>query len=182
VDLQNPNRTSPDAHLTDDALFALALPPAGIPEALPAHLLACPRCARAFADWKSAVRDLEAGDEAVLERRTAEEWTAVEDATLAAIRREGAPGRRRLKTLRWALPVAASLLVFALLVSNRPTPAPTAAALDDTSGLSAQDRADDALLRDVDRLASGEENAAGVGGLAPDPAASDLAPADEGRS
>jgi hypothetical protein len=78
--------------------------------------------------------------------------------------------------------VAASLLVFALLVSNRSTTAPAAAALDDTSGLSAQDRADDALLRDVDRLASGEEGTAGVGSLAPDPGASDLAPADEGRS
>jgi hypothetical protein len=182
VDLRNTNRTNPDAHLTDDVLFALALPPAGVPEALPAHLLACPRCARALADWKSAVRDLEARDEAVLERRSAEEWTAVEDATLAAIRREGAPGRGRAKTLRWALPVAASLLVFALLVSNRSTTAPAAAALDDTSGLSAQDRADDALLRDVDRLASGEEGTAGVGSLAPDPGASDLAPADEGRS
>jgi hypothetical protein len=182
VDLENPNRTNPDAHLTDDALFSLALPPAGLPEALPAHLLACPRCARALADWKSAVRDLEARDEAVLDRRSTEEWVAVEDATLAAIRRQGAPGRGRAKTLRWALPVAASLLVFALLVSNRPTPAPTAAALDDTAGLSAQDQADDALLRDVDRLASGDEAASGVGGLAPDPGASDLAPADEGRS
>jgi hypothetical protein len=182
VDPQNTNRTSPDTHLGDDALFALALPPAGVPEALPAHLLACPRCARALADWKGAVRDLEARDEAVLDRRSAEEWATVEDATLAAIRREGAPGRARAKALRWALPVAASLVVCALLVSNRPTPAPTAAALDDTAGLSAQDRADDALLRDVDRLASGDETASGVGGLAPDPGASDLAPADEGRS
>jgi hypothetical protein len=182
VDIENPNRTNPDAHLTDDALFSLALPPAGLPEALPAHLLKCLRCARALADWKGAVRDLEERDEAVLDRRSIEEWTAVEDATLAAIRREGAPGRGRAKTLRWALPVAASLLVFALLVSNRPTPARSAAAFDDTAGLSAQDRADDTLLRDVDRLASGEESMGGVGGLAPDPGASDTAPAEEGRS
>ena len=182
MELENPNRTNPDVHLTDDVLFALALPPAGLPEALPAHLLKCPRCARALADWKGAVRDLEERDEAVLDRRSAEEWSAVEDATLAAIRREGAPGRGRAKTLRWALPVAASLLVFALLVSNRPTPANSAAALDDPAGLSAQDRADDALLRDVDRLASGEENTSGVGGLAPDPEVSDAAAAGEGRS
>ena len=73
MDLENSNRTNSDAHLTDDALFSLALPPAGLPEALPAHLLECPRCARALADWKAAVRDMEERDEAVLDRRSAEE-------------------------------------------------------------------------------------------------------------
>lgn len=173
---------NPTDHLTNDALFALALPAAGVPEALPAHLLECLRCARALADWKNAVRDLAERDENDLEKRTAEEWSAVEDSTLAAIRREGAPGRGRARTLSWALPVAASLLVFALLVAGRQSPAPEAAT--DTAGLSAQDQADDALLLDVDRLASGEESPGGWGALAPepDPEAGDAAPSPEGRS
>ena len=174
------NHTAPGDHLTDDALFALALPAAGLPEALPAHLLACLRCTRALADWKNAVRDLGERDEDVLEKRTAGEWTAVEDATMSAIRREGAPGRGRARTLRWALPVAASLLVFALLVSGRQDPTPAPEAAGDTAGLSAQDQADDALLRDVDRLASGEETSGEWDALAPDPAISD--PPAEGRS
>jgi hypothetical protein len=174
------NQPDPAVHLTDDALFALALPAAGVPEALPAHLGECLRCTRALADWKNAVRDLAERDENVLDKRTAEEWSAVEDATLAAIRREGPPGRGRARTLRWALPVAASLLVFALLVTGREdsTPVPEA---DDTAGLSVQDQADDALLRDVDRLASGDEIPGGWGALAPDPAIPD-APKAEGRS
>ena len=176
------NRTSPDDHLNDDALFALALPAAGVPEALPAHLLRCPRCARALADWKSAVRDLGEGDEDALDRRSAEDWNAVEEATLAAIRRQGAPGRGRAQNLRWALPVAASLLVFGLLVSGRPEPARVADAPDDMAGLSAQDKADDALLRDVDSLASGDDASGDWGTLAPDPATPDPAPAAEGRS
>jgi anti-sigma factor RsiW len=172
-------RKNPADHLTDDTLFALALPAAGVPEALPAHLLECLRCTRALADWKKAVRDLGERDEDDLEKRTAEEWSAVEDSTLAAIRREGAPGRGRARTLSWALPAAASLLVFALLVSGRQNSAPEAAG--DTAGLSAQDQADDALLRDVDRLASGEESPGGWGALAPDPGIPDV-PQPEGRS
>jgi hypothetical protein len=176
------NATNPAVHLTDDALFALALPAAGVPEALPAHLMGCLRCTHALADWKNAVRDLGERDVGVLEKRTAEEWSAVEDATLSAIRREGAPGRGRERTLRWALPVAASLLVFALLVTGRQDSARAPEASDDTAGLSAQDQADDALLRDVDRLASGEETSGGWGALAPEPGAPDPAPAAEGRS
>ncbi len=176
------NRTSSDSHLTDDALFALALPAAGIPEALPAHLLECPRCARALADWKSAVRDLGERDEDVLDRRTAEDWNAVEEATLSAIRGEGAPGRGRPQTLRWALPVAATLLVFGLLVSGMQEPPRVPDALDDTAQLSAQDQADEALLRDVDSMASGDDGSADWGSLAPDPATPDPVPAAEDRS
>jgi hypothetical protein len=174
------NGIGPAVHLTDDALFALALPAAGVPEALPAHLLECQRCTRALAEWKNAVRDLEERDEDVLERRTAEEWSAVEDATLSTIRREGAPGRGRARMLSWALPVAASLLVFALLMTGKQGSTPLPEASDDTAGLSAQDKADDALLRDVDRLASGEDTSSGWGALAPDPGIPD--PPAEGRS
>jgi hypothetical protein len=178
MDLEN--QTDPAVHLTDDALFALALPAAGVPEALPAHLLGCVRCTRALADWKNAVRDLGERDEDVLEKRTAEEWSALEDATLSAIRREGAPGRGRARMLRWAVPVAAALLVFALLVSGRQDSARSPQASSGTAGLSAKDQADDALLRDVDSLASGEEASDGWGELAPDPGIAE--PPTEGRS
>jgi hypothetical protein len=179
--VENENRTSPGVHLTDDALFALAMPAAGVPEALPAHLLECLPCTRALADWKSAVRDLGEKDEDALDRRTSEDWTAAEDATLLAIRREGAPGRGRARTLKWALPAAASLLLFAFLVTGRPDSPAASDPSDDVAGLSATDRADDSLLRDVDRLASGEENTGGWGTLIPEPTVPDPAPA-EGRS
>jgi hypothetical protein len=160
-------------HLTDDELFALAVPATGAPEPLPVHLSGCLTCSRALADWKSALRDVGGRDEEVLARRSAEEWRAVEEGTLAAIRRAGPAGRGRSRNLTWAVAAAASLLLFALLVGNRERSAPIA--FDDTAGLSLQDRADDALLRDVDRLASGEETGSGWSSLAPDPSESSSA-------
>ena len=61
--------------------------------------------------------------------------------------------------LKWALPLAASLFLVLLLVPGRDVSAPTPVPLDDTAGLSAQDRADDELLRDVEWLAMGEDSA-----------------------
>lgn len=174
-------------HLTDGELFALALPPTGAPEPLPRHFSECLRCSRALADWKISVRELADEDEQVVAGRSPEEWRAVEDATLSMIRRAGAPGRGGAGMLRWALPVAASLLLFGLLVGRgneavapvaTVAPGSSAAAVDDATGLSAEDRADDALLRDVESLASGEE--AAWGELAPEPAGA--APGAEGRS
>lgn len=154
-------------HLSDDALFALAVPPTGAPEPLPVHLSRCLVCSGALADWKDALRDVGAEDSEALARRSPDEWRAAEEGTLAAIRHAGPAGRGRSRNLTWAVAAAASLLLFALLVGNRQASAPIA--FDDTAGLSAQDRADDALLRDVDRLASGEETGAGWSSLAPDP-------------
>ena len=173
--------TIPAEHLTDEELFALAVPAAGIPEALPRHLSECLRCSRALADWKAAVRDLGREDEEALASRSGEEWRAFEDATLAAVGRQGAPGRGRAR-LSWALPAAAALLLAALLLTGRNGSTRTGNALDDTATFSAQDRADDALLRDVDRLASGDEGSGGWGALAPDPSAGDSAGVPEGQS
>jgi hypothetical protein len=167
-------------HLTDDELSALAVPPTGAPEPLPAHLSACLTCSRLLAEWKSALFALGGEDEEVIAHRPAEDWRAAEDATLAAIRRAGAPGRGRARTLKWALPAAAALLLFGLLIGERRAAAPVA--FDDTAGLSAADRADDALLRDVDRLASGQEAGSGWSALAPDPATVEPEPAGEKRS
>lgn len=160
----------PTKHLTDDALFALAVPTAGVPEALPPHLMECLACSRALTEWKSAVRDLRDADEDALAERSAEEWTAAEDATLAAVRKAGAPGRGKPWPLKWALPVAASLFLVLVLARGREVPAPVPVAADDeVAALSPQDRADDALLRDVERLAGDEEAGAGWDELAPDP-------------
>jgi hypothetical protein len=152
----------PAKHLTDDALFALAVPTAGVPEALPPHLMECLACSRALTEWKSAVRELGDRDEGALAERSDEEWTAAEDATLAAVLKAGPPGRRRPNTWKWALPVAASLLLVIVLARGRDVPAPaTVSAEDEIAALSPQDRADDALLRDVERLAGDEEAEAG---------------------
>ena len=161
----------PTKHLTDDALFALAVPTAGVPEALPPHLMECLACSRALTEWKSAVRELADRDEAALAERSAEEWTDAEDATLAAVRRAGAPGRGKPQPLKWILPVAASLLLVLLLARGREVSSTVPATADDEiATLSPQDRADDALLRDVERLADDEEAGAGWDELAPDPA------------
>jgi hypothetical protein len=172
------NEISAD-HLTDDELSALAIPPSGAPEPLPAHLSACLACSRLLAEWKSALSDLGNEDEEVIARRSAEDWRVAEDATLAAIRRAGPPGRGRARTLKWALPAAAALLLLGFLIGERRPASPVA--FDETTGFSADDRADDALLRDVDRLASGEDAGSGWSALAPDPAA-EPAPAAEKRS
>lgn len=174
--------TTAAEHLTDEDLFALAVPPAGVPEALPRHLSECLRCSRALADWKGAVRDLGQEAEEALASRSDEEWRAVEDATLAAVGRQGAPGLGRARRLSWALPAAAALLLGVVLVTGRNGSARIGNGSDDTASFSAQDRADDALLRDVDRLASGDETSGGWGALAPDPSAVDSAAAPEGRS
>jgi len=154
-----------DAHLTDSELFGLALPAAGEPEALPRHLSECLTCSRALQEWKSAVRELAQEDADVLGRRSAADWEALEERTLQAIR-VSRPSRR--VPLKWAVAVAATLLVAALAVparkafQARPRPVTVAA-------LSAQDASDDALLRDVNRLARGDDSAS-WSTLAPEPA------------
>jgi hypothetical protein len=163
-------------HLSDDDLFALSLPATGAPEPLPPHLSECLRCSRVVAEWKTALRALAEEDEGVLARRSPEEWRNAGDAALAAIRRSGPPGRSRTRTLVWALPLAASLLLVAMLAVRRPA-APVS--LDDTAGLSAQDRSDDALLLDVERLASGDDPGNGLTDLAPDAEESPAVPAVE---
>jgi len=160
---------SRSGHLTDEELFALALPPAGEPEALPAHLVQCARCGRALQEWKLAVRELADEDVEPVNRRSHEEWQSAEDRTLEAIRR-ARPGRR-LRPLPWAIGLAASLLIAILLLpARRPAPAGAVASVPTNrqTELFGQDAADDALLRDVARLSRGEDLGPFYG-LAPDP-------------
>jgi len=141
-------------HLTDAELFTLAVLPVGEPEALPRHLSECFRCSRALQEWKLAVREIADEETEALDRRSAAEWEALENRTIESIRRAG--WRRRAPAVKWAVSIAASLLLAVLLLpslrnTGRPSPAQPAAAL------SAQDQKDDALLRDVARLSRDED-------------------------
>ena len=165
------------AHLTDAELFGLALPPAGEPEALPAHLSECGACGRALQNWKTAVRDLAREDAGPMDRRTPAQWREAEERTLALI--HGARVSRRFP-LRWAAGLAAAVLVAVLLLPGRGLRAPAsssapASPAGEAAELSAGDRADDTLLRDVNLLASTDSS--GVWNVfAAEPAES---PADE---
>src|SRR5439155_192709 len=99
--MTRPRDSGDSVHLDDSQLFALALPPAGEPEAIPAHLSECLACSRALSEWKSAVRDLAAEEAAPVARRSEAEWRRAENRTLDAVRR--ARIRRPLERLRWAL-------------------------------------------------------------------------------
>ena len=160
------------SHLTDAELFGLAIPAAGEPEALPAHLSDCLACTRALSEWKAAVRML-ADDAGPLDRRTAEDWARAEDRTLELVRRAGEP-RPRL-SMRWAVGIAATLLLVALAIplrrSTESSGAPSAASADRSrTELSGQDQADDKLLREVTRLTSADDDTLGSwNGLAPEP-------------
>jgi hypothetical protein len=159
-------------HLSEAELFGLAVPPAGEPEALPGHLSECLSCSRALLEWKAAVRDLADEGADAIASRCDEEWEALEQKTIAAIRRSRL--RRHQISWRWMATVAAALLLFALLLplrrgATRPAAkAPTASA--PSGEMSAQDQADDALLRDVARLSRGDESVGDDWGLlVPDP-------------
>lgn len=155
-------------HLSEEDFFRLAVPPAGEPEALPAHLQACGECARNLQVWKTAVRELAEEDETALGKRTPENWQALEEATMAAIRRSGASGSQR-RRLVWTLSLAASLLLAAFLLTRPPAQPDPVAAFEETAELSVEDREDDALLRDIGVLARGEEQGNLWNSLAPVP-------------
>lgn len=155
-------------HLTDPELFSLALPPAGEPEALPAHLSDCLACSRALFQWKTAVRELASDQAEPIESRTEEQWRAVEDRTLEALAR--ARRARQGLPVRWAVTIAACLLLVALLLpARRSVRAGRAGTVTPAAELSGQDQADDALLRDVARLVRTEDSGGSWSSLVPEP-------------
>ncbi len=159
-------------HLTEAELFTLAVPPAGEPEALPRHLSDCLACSRALSEWKAAVRELAQEDADAISRRSDAEWEALESKTVAAIRRSRME-RPRI-SWRWMATIAAAVLLVALVLPLRrtaPRPAAKPAATSASSGeMSAQDQADDALLRDVASLSRGDDGAGDDwSSLVPDP-------------
>ena len=157
-------------HLTDAELFTLAVPPVGEPEALPRHLSECFRCSRALQEWKLAVREMADEETEALDRRSAAEWEALENGTIEAMRRAGR--KRRAPAVKWAVSIAASLLLAALLLPAMRKTGRDALPRPGTAGaaLSAQDQKDDALLRDVARLSRGEDYGS-WSTLAPEPGA-----------
>jgi hypothetical protein len=160
-----------EAHLTDADFFTLALPPAGEPEALPRHLSECLACSRQFSEWRSAVRELGNKGMDSLGNRSAADWETLEDRTIEAIRRLRRPKPR---LWRWAVAVAASILLFAVAVPLWRGQTRSGAAAAPAQTLSAQDQADDALLRDVARLARSEdENSSLYREIAPEPSAAE---------
>ena len=163
------DESASNRHLTDAELLGLAAPASGEPEPLPRHLSECEACSRALQEWQAAMREAGKEDVAELERRAPEEWRAAEDATMAAIRRSRP--RRRSSGLRWVAGIAAALLVMALAMpfrravspANGASSTPVAAAVATDGGfVSAADRDDDALLRDVEYLAQGGDDHADI--------------------
>ena len=155
-------------HLTDAELFNLAVPPVGEPEALPRHLSECWTCSRALQEWKVAVRELADEETEDLDRRSSAEWEALEEKTIEAMRRAGRT--RRAPAVKWAVSIAASLLLAILLIpARKPGRAAVAQPGGTVAVFSAQDQKDDALLRDVARLSRGEDNGS-WSTLAPEPA------------
>ncbi len=156
-----------DRHLADAELFNLAVPPVGEPEALPRHLSECLSCSRALQEWKSAVRELADEETEELDRRSPAQWQEREENTIEAMRRAGRA--RRPPAARYAVLIAASLLLAVFLIPARKTGPGASGHPDASPTLSAQDQRDDLLLRDVARLSQGEDNGS-WSTLAPEPA------------
>ena len=154
-----------DAHLTDAELFSLAAPPVGEPEALPRHLSECFLCSRALQEWKLAVREVADEETEELDRRSPAEWETLENRTIEAMRRAGR--NRRAPAVKWAVSIAASLLLAFLLLPSIRRAGPEALKAA-RAPASVQDQKDDALLRDVARLSRGED-AGSWSTLAPEP-------------
>ena len=156
-------RPAPGGHLSAEDFFNLALPPAGLPGALPEHLSGCAICARQLEEWRQAVADLSGRREVPSDD--------FESRVMARVRRLPAPRSHRLQRRALAGLAAAAALTGAFLLGGRllnaPAPPPDAVA-----HMSSADRADDELLRDVSRLVEGEDPSVWKS-LAPLPAASE---------
>ena len=140
-----------DTHLKDGDLFLLAFPPTGEPGPLPPHLAGCGPCARRFAEWERAAREI-AG-------RPESSAADFEQAVMARIRALPAGPRRRGRA--WAAALAAAAALFATLwLGLRTLPLPGSPAPAAGAAMNARDFADDALLRDLTRVVDGEDGAA----------------------
>ena len=142
--------TPREEHLAAGDFFRLADPSAGEPEPLPPHLSVCPTCARQLAEWRGAAQQLSSVDD--------EPPAGFEARVMERVRAMKTPRSRR-SPRRWlaGLSAAACLLAAFWLgtrAASRPRPAAPA---NSTSSMTAADRADDELLRDVSRLVSSED-------------------------
>ncbi len=145
----------PDSrHLSDADLFDLVSGTGGTP---PAHLTSCERCSRRRDAWREALQGTPgAGEPAV------PAWLAAR--TMARVREAAAQSGRRGVVRIAALAATAAAVVLAIGLARRrgapaPSTGPALAASGTASGLSPQDRADDALLRDISRDVEGNDEA-----------------------
>jgi hypothetical protein len=166
-------------HIPFDELYALAAPPAGEPEALPAHLAVCRTCGRAFQTIKQAIVEIGYEADNATARRTPADWSQAEREVMAKVRALGTPARRshpgKRRAIWGGLLAASALLAFWLVRINLetgPKPEPMTAQATSSASMSPADQADDALLRDVARLSEGGEPAPDWKDLAPLPAGS----------
>jgi ferric-dicitrate binding protein FerR (iron transport regulator) len=150
---------TPDSrHLGPEDFFLIAFPPAGRPEGLPAHLSACEACRRRFSEWERAAREIAGRPESPA--------PDFERAVMERVRRLPAPRSRRSRRTWAAGLAAAACLALAFWAGTRVR----TLSVPDADSMSAADRADDALLRDVSRLVD-EDERSGWRELAPLPAA-----------
>ena len=147
-----------DRHLGSGDFFLLAFPPAGEPEGLPPHLSRCEECRRRFAEWERAAREI-AG-------RPGTPGEEFERAVMERVRRLPAPRRRGVRRA-WAAGLGAAACLAAAFWAGTRLSAPRPPG-DAAAAMSARDRADDALLRDVSRLVD-EDDGPGWKDLAPLP-------------
>ena len=145
--------TPREEHLAAGDFFRLALPSAGEPEPLPPHLSVCAACARQLSEWRGAARQLSSVDD--------EPPAGFEARVMERVRAMKTPRSRR-SPRRWlaGLSAAACLLAAFWLGTRAASPPPAAAppgSVSSTSSMTAADRADDELLRDVSRLVSSED-------------------------
>ena len=141
-----------EEHLRAEDYFLLVLPPAGEPGPLPAHLSVCSACARQFTEWRAAAEGLAAGGE--------NPPPDFETRVMDRVRAIGIPRSRR-RGRRWVAGLSAAACLLAAFwlgtrAGSRTAPAAPAARVTVTA-MSAADRADDELLRDVSRLVSSED-------------------------
>jgi hypothetical protein len=161
-------------HLTDGELCALAVPAGGSPEALPRHLSDCLACTRALSEWKAALAEV-ADDSGPLDGRTEHDWDLAAARTMARVRKSSMVPARAVTSMRWAVGLAAVLLLTVLSLPLRRNGGSTrlsSMAEHDRAELSGQDQADDDLLRDVARMARADDDLGDpLDALAPEPRA-----------
>jgi hypothetical protein len=171
----------PVHHIPLDELYALAAPPVGEPEALPAHLAVCRSCGRAFQTIQKAFADVGRSAELAAAERTPLEWNQAERNIMAKVRGLGIPMRRprpRRRRAVWGGLAAASVLLVVWIARTNLGSGGKAVRMAAGSGsaasMSPADQADDKLLRDVARLSEGGEPSPDWKDLAPLPARSSV--------
>jgi hypothetical protein len=140
-------------HLSSEELFGLTFPAIAGPEALPPHLSGCGDCSRALAEWRAAAADLAE----VPEGPSADFARDV----MARVHRLPIPRSRRWIRRGAAASAAAAALLAAFWLGTRvPDESPAAPEARAASAMTASDRADDALLREVSRLVDSDAGGA----------------------